>query len=160
MTRTLTAVLVVSFCAAACGGSSPLVQGPSASTVAVQQSDLPSGMVRCDLTGDIDSFLNKEKSADPATYQSTKTEWGDAKSKGATSAYTAFYTDTADHCAAIKAKGSDIGSATYKPVVNFVIQFKDETSAGKGYPSEKAFNVSASQLRSSGQPVAEGTNTR
>src|SRR5256712_5122526 len=114
MTRALIAVLLISFCAAACGGSSPLVQGPSASNVAVQQSDLPSGMVRCDLTGDIDSFLNKEKSADPATYQSTKTEWGDAKSKGATAAYTAFYTDTAAHCAAIKTKASDIGSAPSK----------------------------------------------
>jgi len=159
MTRALIAVLVVSFCAAACGGSSPLVQGPSASNVAMQQSDLPSGMVRCDLTGDIDSFLNKEKSADPATYQSTKTEWNDAKSKGATAAYTAFYTDSAAHCAAIKAKGSDIGSATYKLVVNFVLQFKDESSAAKGYTSEKLFNVSASELRASGQPVVEGTKT-
>ena len=43
--------------------------------------------------------------------------------------------------------------------MNFVIQFKDETSAGKGYTSEKVFNVSASELRSSGQPVVEGTNT-
>ena len=125
----------------------------------MQQSDLPSGMVRCDLTGDIDSFLNKEKSADPATYQSTKTEWNDAKSKGATAAYTAFYTDSPAHCAAIKAKGSDIGSATYKLVVNFVLQFKDESSAAKGYTSEKLFNVSASELRASGQPVVEGTKT-
>jgi hypothetical protein len=159
MTRALVAVLVVSLCAAACGGSSPLVQGPSASSVAVQPSDLPSGMVRCDLTGDIDSFLNKEKSADPATYQSTKTEWDDARSKGATAASTAFYTDSADHCAAIKAKGSDIGSATYKLVVNFVLQFKDESSAAKAYTSEKLFNVSASELRASGQPVVEGTKT-
>src|SRR5881398_1105525 len=127
MTRALIAVFVVSFCSAACGGSSPLVQGPSASNVAMQQSDLPSGMVRCDLTGDIDSFLNKEKSA--------------------------------AHCAAIKAKGSDIGSATYKLVVNFVLQFKDESSAAKGYTSEKLFNVSASELRASGQPVVEGTKT-
>src|SRR6184192_3266226 len=155
MTRALIAVLVVSFCSAACGGSSPLVQGPSASNVAMQQSDLPSGMVRCDLTGDIDSFLNKEKTADPSTYQSTKTEWDDAKSKGASAAYTAFYTDSADHCAAINTKGADIGSATYRLVVNFVIQFKDDSSAAKGYTSGKLFNVSAAELCSSGQAVVE-----
>ena len=143
----------------ACSGSPSAAQAPTAAGVSVQPGDLPSGMTKCDLTGDIDSFLSKEQTSDHSTYQSTKSEWTDAKSKGATSAYTAFYTDTADHCAAIKAKGSDIGSATYKLVVNFVIQFKDETSAGKGYTSEKVFNVSASELRSSGQPVVEGTNT-
>jgi len=159
MTRTSFAVLIVSLAVASCAGSSPVAQGPSPSSVAVQQSDLPAGMVRCDLTGDIDSFLSKEKTADPSTYQSTKTEWDDARSKGATAAYTAFYTDSADHCAAIKTKGPDIGSATYKLVINFVIQFKDESSAAKGYTSEKVFNVSASELRSGGQPVVEGTKT-
>src|SRR2546426_479048 len=63
------------------------------------------------------------------------------------------------HCAAIKTKGPDIGSATYKLVINFVIQFKDESSAAKGYTSEKVFNVSPSELRSGGQPVVEGTKT-
>jgi len=116
-------------------------------------------MAKCDLTGDIDSFLNKEKTADASTYQSTKSEWDDAKSKGATAAYTAFYTDEAAHCDAIKAQGSSIGSAAYKLVVNFVIQFKDDPSAAKGYESEQVFNVSPSELRKSGQPVIEGTNT-
>ena len=116
-------------------------------------------MTRCDLSGDIDSFLNQEKTADPATYQATKSEWEDAKSKGAVAAHTAFYTDSSAHCDAVKAKGADIGAATYKLVVNFVIQFKDEASASKGYTSGKVFNVSASELRSSGQPVVEGPNT-
>jgi hypothetical protein len=159
MTRTCLAVLVASLCVAGCGGTSPVAVGPTASSVAVQQSDLPAGMVRCDLSGDIDSFLSKEKTADSSTYQSTKTEWDDVKSKGATAAYTAFYTDNADHCAAIKSKGPDVGSATYKLVINFVIQFKDESSAAKGYTSEKVFNVSASDLRSGGQPVVEGSKT-
>ena len=142
----------------ACGGS-PAPAGPTAASVAVQSSDLPSGMTKCDLTGDIDSFLTKEKTADASTYQSTKTEWDDAKSKGATAAYTAFYTDSSAHCDSIKAQGSSIGSAAYKLVVNFVIQFKDEASATKGYESEQVFNVSPSQLRASGQPIIEGANT-
>src|SRR5712691_12112157 len=159
MARAFTVVLIASLAVSGCGVSSPLAQGPTPSSVAVQQTDLPSGMVKCDLTGDIDSFLNKEKTADPSTYQSTKTEWDDAKSKGATAAYTAFYTDSSPHCGAIKAQGSSIGSAAYKLVVNFVIQFKDEASAAKGYDSEQVFNVSPSELRKSGQPVIEGTNT-
>src|SRR2546425_4442972 len=146
MARAFTVVLIASLAVSGCGGSSPLAQGPTPSSVAVQQTDLPSGMVKCDLTGDIDSFLNKEKTADPATYQSTKTEWDDAKSKGATAAYTAFYTDSAGHCAAIKAKGSDIGSATYKLLVNFVLQFKDESRATKGFTSRKSFNATPSDL--------------
>src|SRR2546429_5806854 len=103
-------------------------------------------MVKCDLTGDIDSFLNKEKTADPSTYQSTKTEWNDAKSKGATAAYTAFYTDSAAHCAAIKAKGSDIGSATHKLFVNFVLPFEYDSSASRGFTSGQLLKVWLSYL--------------
>jgi hypothetical protein len=156
MPRTLVAVLLMTVIAA-CGGS-PGSSAPTAASVSVQPGDLPAGMAKCDLTGDIDSFLNKEKTADVSTYQSTKSEWDDAKSKGATAAYTAFYTDSAAHCDAIKAQGSSIGSANYKLVVNFVIQFKDEASAAKGYETGQVFNISPSELRKS-QAVIEGINT-
>jgi len=144
----------------ACGGSSPIApSGPTATRVAVQPADLPSDMKKCDLSGDIDSFLNKSKTKDPNTYNSTKTEWDSAKQKGATAAYTAFYTDSTAHCATIESNSSDISSATYKLVVNFVIQFKDEASASKGYTSESIFGFSASSLKSGGAPVVEGTAT-
>jgi hypothetical protein len=146
--------------AAACGGTgSVLPTGPTAASVSVQPADLPSDMHKCDLSGDIDSFLNKSKTKDPNTYTSTKTEWDSAKQKGATAAYTAFYTDSAAHCASIESNTSDISSATYKLVVNFVIQFKDEASANKGYTSESIFGFSASSLKSGGAPVVEGTAT-
>ncbi len=116
-------------------------------------------MHKCDLSGDIDSFLNKSKTKDPNTYQSTSTEWAAAQKQGATAAYTAFYTDTTAHCTSIESNSSDISSATYKLVVNFVIQFKDEASANKGYTSESIFGFSASSLKSGGSPVAEGTAT-
>lgn len=160
MTRAPIAVIIAALTLAACGGSSAPPQGPTVATVSVQQADVPSGMVRCDLTGDIDSFLNKEKTSDPNTYQSTKSEWTDAKTRGATSAYAAFYTDSSAHCTTLASNSADIGAATYKLVLNFVIQFKDETSAAKGYTSDNAvFNFSASSLRSGGQPVVEGTKT-
>lgn len=153
------AATVVAVALAACGGSSPAPQGPTAATVAVRSSDLPSGLTRCDLSGDINSFLEKEKTPDPSTYTSTKNEWQSAQSKGATAAYTTFFTDGTPHCAAIKTNGSDIGSANYPLVVNFVVQFKDEKSAAKGYTSEAIFGFSASSLKSGGAPVIEGTQT-
>jgi hypothetical protein len=144
----------------ACGGTSSILpSGPTAASVAVQPADIPSDMHKCDLSGDIDSFLNTTKTKDPNTYNSTKTEWESAKQKGATAAYAAFYTDSTAHCATVESNTSDISSATYKLVVNFVIQFKDEASASKGYTSESIFGFSASMLKGGGVPVVEGTET-
>jgi hypothetical protein len=152
----LAAILMV----VACGGSvSNPASGPTAATVAVQQSDLPAGMQKCDLSGDVDSFLNKSKTKDPNTYTSTKTEWDAAKAQGATAAYVAFFSDSTAHCTSLESNSSDISSATYKLVVNFVIQFKDEASASKGYTTESIFGFSASQLKTGGAPVVEGTQT-
>jgi hypothetical protein len=140
------------------GGSGPSIfpSGPSASSIAVQTGDLPSGMKRCDLSGDIDSYLSKAKDKDPGTYSSVSGEWDAAKKQGATSAYVAFYTDTAAHCASLETSSSDITSATYKLVVNFVIQFKDEASAGKGYTNESIFGVSKSSLKGGVEGTATG----
>ena len=144
----------------ACGGTpSSTASGPTASSVAVQSKDLPSDMRKCDLSGDIDSFLSKSKTKDPTTYTSTKSEWDAAKQQGATAAYAAFYSDTTAHCTTLQSNSSDISTATYKLVVNFVIQFKDEASASKGYTSESIFGFSASSLKSGGAPVVEGTKT-
>jgi hypothetical protein len=146
--RSLAALAVVVM-AVACGGSpSSLISGPTATTVSVQPGDLPAGMQKCDLSGDIDSFLNKSKAKDPTTYTSTKGEW-DA----------AFFADSTAHCATIESNTADISTATYKLVVNFVIQFKDEASASKGYTTESIFGFSASSLKTGGAPVLEGTKT-
>lgn len=116
-------------------------------------------MVRCDVSGSIDSFLSKEQSSDPSTYDSTKKEWADARAQGATAAYTAFYTDSKANCDSLRSSGGNVALATYKVIVNFVIQFKDEGSAAKGYTSEKIFNFSAADLKNSGQAVVEGDKT-
>jgi len=145
----------------ACGGSTPsiLPTGPTASSVAVQPADLPSEMKKCDLSGDIDSYLNKAKAKDPNAATTTAKEWEAAKKQGATAAYAAFYTDTTAHCDTVAANSAAASSATYKLVVNFVIQFKDEASASKGYTSESIFGFSTSSLKSGGAPVQEGTKT-
>jgi hypothetical protein len=143
---------------AACGGSNGAGVGPA--DVAVQSSDLPKNMVKCDGSGDIDTFLNAMKTKDPTTYQSTKTEWDAAKTHGATSAVVVFYSDKKDDCASIQNAGNaNLASASYPLVINFVIQFKDQASAEKGYTTESIFGFSESTIAAAGAGVIKGTDT-
>ena len=136
---------------AACGTSNPLSGAVTPADIAVQQSDLPKNLVKCDGSGDMDTFLNTVKTKDPTTYQSTKAEWDAAKSHGATAAQVVFYSDKKEDCANIQNSGNgDLASATYPLVINFVIQFKDEQTAAKGYTTESIFGFSEATLSSSG----------
>jgi hypothetical protein len=143
----------------ACGTSSSVPQGPTAASVAVQPSDLAAGMQKCNISGDIASFLNSSKIKDPSTYSSTKKSWDDAQKHGATAAYVAFYTDSAAHCTALETNTSDVSSANYKVAINFVIQFTDEAAAAKGYTSESIFGFSAASLTGGGAPTQQGAQT-
>lgn len=116
-------------------------------------------MVKCDLSGDINSFIKKEQAPDPQTSKSTSSEWTDAQKNGATAAYVAIYTDSAPNCSAIKSSNPDISAANYKLVVDFVVQFKDEKSAASVYTSGSIFNISQSNFRSPGSQPIEGTKT-
>lgn len=145
---------------AACAPAAPGAPGPA--DVAVQNKDVPTTLSRCSGSGDIDSFLNAIKDKDQSTYDQTKTEWDDAKSHGATGAQVVFYTDSKDHCGNIQATGNknDIGSATYPVVINFVVQFKDESTAKDGYTNQSIFGFSESSLSSgAGAGVVKGKDT-
>jgi len=148
-------LLLICACGNPIGGSG--TPAPSASSVALKVSDMPSGMHRCDLSGDINSYLKKIQTSDPTTYASTKSHWDSAQKGGATAADVEFYTDSTAHCTGLESNGSQIGSATYKLAVNFVFQFKDEASAATGYSSESIFGFSVKQLKQSQVPVTEGT---
>jgi hypothetical protein len=157
MTRSTAALLGV-LMIAACAGS-PGAKVTNASTVSVQQGDLPSGMQRCDLSGDINSYLNSLQTKDPTTYTSTKAQWDAAQKSGATAAQIVFYTDSVANCTSVESKVSNLSAAAYKLVVNFVIQFKDEATAGSGYTTGSIFGFDRSTLKSDGAPVVEGTKT-
>jgi len=157
MARTWPAALAAALVAIACGASGPPPSGPSVSSVAVQQSDLPNNMVRCPISGSIEDFIKAEQSPDPNTSKSVAAYWDDAKTNGAKSAYAAIYTESDARCAAIKNPETDIGTATYKLVVNFVIQFKDEKTAVDAYMNKSIFGFSSQQLRNA--PTIEGTKT-
>src|SRR5579859_106799 len=151
----LAALVMVS----ACNQSSAAAIGVA--NVAVQSIDLPKGVQTCSASGDIDSFLNSVKTKDPNTYSSTKSEWDKAKSHGATEAEVVFYTDSKAHCDSItNSQNGDLASATYPIVINFVIQFKDQTSAEQGYTTESIFGFSESTISSSAAAgVTKGTAT-
>jgi hypothetical protein len=145
--------------AVACGGSST-PSGPTASSVAAQPGDMPKGMTQCDLTGDIQSFISKEQAPDPQAAKTISDDWQQAKKDGATDAFGALYTDSRAHCDAIKGSGADLGAATYKLVVNFVVQYKDEKSAVAVYKGQQPIlGFNPSDLRTGGGGVVEGTKT-
>ena len=62
-------------------------------------------MHKCDLSGDIDSFLNKSKTKDPNTYTSTKTEWDSAKQKATFILEGQSYTEIKQVAEQLKAQG-------------------------------------------------------
>ena len=143
----------------ACGGSPNVVSGPSASSVSVQSADVPKGMVRCDISGDIQNFIQKEQTPDPSTSKSAADEWSRAQKNGASAAYATVYTDSQSHCSEFANARTDPAAVPYKLVVNFVIQFKDGKSAANMYQNDSIFGVSASSLRSSGTQSIEGSKT-
>ena len=149
--------MCVAILAVSCGGASGSPSGPTVATVAVQKGDLPAGMVKCAISGEIEDFIKAEQSPDPNTSKSISDYWTEAKSNGAKAAYAGIFTDSEDRCAAIKDPKTDVGTATYKLVGNFVVQFKDEKTATDAYTNKSVFGFSRSQLRSA--PTIEGTKT-
>ena len=144
---------------AACGGGSNASTGPTASTVAVQSSDVPKGMVRCDLSGDIQSFITKEQGPDPSTSKSAANEWSQAQKDGATAAHVAIYADTSSHCTDFASGRNDPAAVPYRLVIDFVLQFKDTKSAAGTYTNGSIFGVTASSLSASGSSSIQGTKT-
>jgi hypothetical protein len=150
----LGALLIVSAC-----GSSSSPAAATVASVAVQPGDLPSGVQRCGVSADINTYLSNIKSTDPSVYTTTQAQWADAQSKGATAAQVVFYTDSAADCANVASNVSSLAAATYKLVVNFVIKFKDEATATSGYTSGKIFGVDQSTLKVGGTPFVAGIKT-
>jgi hypothetical protein len=153
-----TPILLVALLAA-CGGPSNAPTGPTASTVAVQQTDVPKDMVRCDLSGDIQSFIQKEQGPDPSTSKSAANEWSQAQKNGATAAYAAIYADSKSHCTDFANGRSDPAAVPYRLVIDFVLQFKDAKSAANTYSNDSIFGVTASSLSAAGSSSIQGTKT-
>jgi biopolymer transport protein ExbD len=150
--------LLALFMVVACS-SQTASSAPTAASVAVQPGDVPNTMHQCSISGDINTYLNSLKTKDPATYTSTKAEWADAQSKGATATQVMFYTDSAANCENVASTVANLSAAAYPLVVNFSVEFKDEASAANGYTSGQIFGIDRTMLKANGAPVVEGTNT-
>ena len=148
------AVLLV----AACSSQPGTATAPTAASVAVQPSDLPNTMHRCSISGDINTYIESLKTKDPATYTSTKNEWADAQSKGATATQVSFYTDSDANCTNVASTVANLSAAAYPLVVNFSVQFKDEASAANGYTNGQIFGIDSAMLKANGA-VVEGAKT-
>jgi len=157
MTRALLSLLAV-LLVAACSSQPGTATAPTAASVAVQPGDLPNTMHRCSISGDINTYIESLKTKDPATYTSTKNEWADAQSKGATATQVSFYTDSDANCTNVASTVANLSAAAYPLVVNFSIQFKDEASAANGYTNGQIFGIDSSILKANGA-VVEGTKT-
>jgi hypothetical protein len=157
MTRALPSLLAV-LLVAACSSQPGTTIASTAASVAVQPSDLPNTMHRCSISGDINTYIESLKTKDPATYTSTKNEWADAQSKGATATQVSFYTDSDANCTNVASTVANLSAAAYPLVVNFSVQFKDEASATNGYTNGQIFGIDSSILKANGA-VVEGTKT-
>ena len=115
-------------------------------------------MHRCSISGDINTYIESLKAKDPATYTSTKNEWADAQSKGATATQVSFYTDSDANCTNVASTVANLSAAAYPLVVNFSVQFKDEASAANGYTNGQIFGIDSAMLKANGA-VIEGTKT-
>jgi hypothetical protein len=157
MTRALLSLLAV-LLVAACSSQPGTATAPTAASVAVQPGDLPNTMHRCSISGDINTYIESLKAKDPATYTSTKNEWADAQSKGATATQVSFYTDSDANCTNVASTVANLSAAAYPLVVNFSVQFKDEASAANGYTNGQIFGIDSAMLKANGA-VVEGTKT-
>jgi len=157
MTRALPSLLAV-LLVAACSSQPGTATAPTAASVAVQPGDLPNTMHRCSISGDINTYIESLKAKDPATYTSTKNEWADAQSKGATATQVSFYTDSDANCTNVASTVANLSAAAYPLVVNFSVQFKDEASAANGYTNGQIFGIDSAMLKANGA-VVEGTKT-
>lgn len=154
--RAATIALLLLF--SSCGGSQAQPQGPTAASVAVQPADVPHGLVRCDVSGDIQAFIEKEQSSNPTNARTVFDQWAQLKQAGASAAYVVVYGHDSDQCAAFTTAAGNPNTATSSVVLNFVVQFKDEKKAADAFANSSIFSISASDLRSSHLAV-EGART-
>lgn len=134
----------------ACGSSQVIVPAASAASVAVQTADVPKTLQKCSQSGSIDSYLSSIKTANPDAYKNLTQEWATALKNGAKNSEVVQYTDSKAHCDDLaKTGGTSIGTATYPLIVNYVLQFKDEATAVKGYTTGTIMGIDITTLKSS-----------
>ena len=114
--------------------------------VALQAADLPNGMTRCGMSGDIDRFLTQ---APPGNqYAANMAElWLGVRKLGAQGGYVQVFAGSNDQCVTPFTSASLTG---VRWIANMVVEFKTDKAAGKAYRDASA---GAQQIAS--QPGSE-----
>jgi hypothetical protein len=148
-------IVIAAACSAPFGGG---LSGPTPQSVAVQKSDVPSGLQNCSESGEINSYLQKVKARSESTYAQVNDQWQKEKSAGATGGWVQVFADSADECTALSSGRSPQGSNPPKIVLNYVVQFKDEASASKDFSSE-VLGLNPADIQRQGGTVVRGKGT-
>jgi hypothetical protein len=149
--------LVAALAAVACGAGSVTLLPATASSVSLTSGDIPKGLVECDGSGDIDTFLGKIKTSDPNSYQTNKDEWAQTKKDGAVKGSVVLGAESKAVCTQLESSSSNSGST--KELASFVIQFKDVASATKAYASDAPILGFKPSDLTSGSGAVKGTKT-
>lgn len=125
-------------------GAPPAPSTPQ--SVALQAGDLPRGMVRCGLSGDVDRFLTGAPSDNQYASQLAQ-EWRAMKALGAQAGYVGVYAGSSDQCKAAFTSQSLTG---IRWAASMVVQFKNTAAAGTAY---RQASIGAQQIAQ--QPGSE-----
>ena len=118
--------------AVACGSSPP--KPATVQSVALQPADLPSGMIVCGLSGDVDQFL-KAAPANNAYATDLEQQWTAMKQQGAQKGYVRVFAASKDQCTSAFTAQSLTG---IKWAASMVVQFKNSSAATKAYGQAQA----------------------
>ena len=124
----LAIVVVVAACQTPFGR--PAARSATPQSIVLQPGDVP-GMRRCDVSGDLTSVLNDEKTRRSPAYDVNATEWEQWKQQGAVDAYFVVYGQTAGDCAA--ASDASTGAPQGRLMVGLVVQFRDTNGAARNF---------------------------
>jgi hypothetical protein len=150
-------VVVVVSATVTCGGGSP--SPASAADAAVQQADLPAGLVKCDGSGPIDIFLASIQGTDEVSYRLISEGWDAAKQDGADGAEVVLFSDSAGDCESVHHQPSgQIGAVSGPLVISIAIRFRNEASAALAYGRDSIMGFSRQVLQES-PGVVEGKST-
>jgi hypothetical protein len=144
--------------AAACTSPFAGAAGPTPQSVAVQKSDVPSGLQSCAESGEINSYLQKVKARSESTYAQVNDQWQKEKSAGAQAGWVQVYADSADECTALSTGRSPQSNNPPRIVLNYVVQFKDDTSASKDFSAE-VLGLNPADIQRQGGTVVRGKGT-
>ena len=124
----LAIVLLIAACQAPFGRSTPKAVTPQ--SIALQPGDVP-GMHRCEVSGDVATVLDGEKTHRSPAYDVNATEWEQWKRQGAVDAYFVVYGQSIADCAA--ASDSSTGAPRGSLMVGLVVQFRDSNGAARNF---------------------------